>query len=191
MSTRRAAIAVGVGIAYLALYLYMLGDLGFGASGWDLRVSSQWPTLWLKARAPFQFEGIAMVDAGLVRWIISPLNLAIALVLGGLLAANVHGAIALRQDPPACRAPGAGAGALAALPALLAGGACCAPALVLLIGLPSLGAFAGLFSWLVPVAIGALVATRWWQRRIGAPALGPRLRGARAPGAADRRPRSA
>jgi len=176
MIQHRAPIAIAVGIGYMALYLYMLGDLGFGASGWDLRVSRQWPTLWLKARAPFQFEGIAMIHAGWLSWIISPLNLAIAAVLGWLLAANTDGAIALRQAPPACRAPGAGTGALAALPALLAGGACCAPALILLIGLPSLGAVAGLFSWLVPVAMVALAASRWWQRRLAAPAFAPRWR---------------
>jgi len=169
-------IALAAGGVYLLAYLYLLGDLAFGASGgWSLLVAGEWPTRWLQARALLQFEGIAMLQAGPVTLILSPLNLLLAAVLAGLVAANVHGALELHRAPAACSAsggaPGGHVGLIASVPALLAGGACCAPALLLLIGIPALGALAGLFAWLIPLSLALLVASRWWQRRIGAPAL--------------------
>lgn len=170
----RLGIAAGSGLAYVTAYLFMVGDLTFGGyAGWGVRVARNWSELWLQARSLFQFEGIAMLEGGVATLIVSPLNLLIAGALGLLVAANVHGALALRQAPAQCNVSGSGAGLLAAAPALLAGGACCAPALLLLIGLPSLGAFAGLFGWLIPLAFGLLIASRWWQRRLGAPRLVP------------------
>lgn len=164
------AIGVAVGAVYLLAYLFVLGDLSLSSvGGWQATVASQWSELWLRPRGLFQFEGIAMVQAGRLHWIVSPLNLAIAGTMAALVAANVHGALAMRRQPAQCRPAGASGGALAAVPALLAGGACCAPALIILLGLPGLGAFAGLFGWLVPLAIGLLVLSRWWQRRLGAP----------------------
>ena len=54
---------------------------------------------------------------------------------------------------------------------LLAGGACCSPGLLLLLGIPALGAFVGLFSWLVPLSILLLGGARIWQHRQGAPPM--------------------
>lgn len=173
--TARASyrIAFSIGLVYLPGYLYALGDLAVGgAGGWNVLVADEWLLRWLQARSLFQFEGIAMLQAGAVTFIVSPLNLLIAVALAVLVAANAHGAIELHRAPPACSVPGARAGVLSAVPALVAGGACCAPALLLLIGIPALGALAGLFGWLIPVSLALLIASRWWQRRLGAPALG-------------------
>jgi len=171
-------IAAGIGAAYLLLYLVMLRDLSFGGQyGWGVRAAHDWLGLMVQARGLFQFEGIAMVEAGVVNLIISPLNILIGAVLGALVAVNVHGVIELRRAPPACGIGGTTrTGVLASLPALLAGGACCAPALLLLVGIPSLGALAGLFGWLIPLSMALLAASRWWQRRLGAPGW---VRGAR------------
>jgi len=169
--TDSRVIAALAGLAYLLLYLLMVRDLSFGSHyGWGARTAHDWLGLMVQARGLFQFEGIAMVEAGVVSLIISPLNILIAAVLGALVAVNVHGVVELRRAPPACGIGGTTrTGVLASLPALLAGGACCAPALLLLIGIPSLGALAGLFGWLIPVSMVLLAASRWWQRRLGAP----------------------
>lgn len=63
---------------------------------------------------------------------------AIAVILGGLLAANLHGVIFICSHPATCKV-GSG-GLVGAAPALFAGGACCAPSLILLLGIPGLGA---------------------------------------------------
>jgi len=166
------ALALALGLAYFVGYLWVTGDLSLTyTAGWHVRLVEDWPSLLLKARGVFYFEAIAVVQAARVMFLVSPLNMAIAATLAILLGANIHGAAMLRRAPAQCRAGGTNAGVLAALPALLAGGACCAPALVIVLGLPSLGALAGFFGWLIPLAMALLVFSRWWQRRQGAPAL--------------------
>lgn len=166
----RRIAAIAAGAAWLPLYLFVIGDLSIDArAGWRVVTAASWSDLWLRARGPFQFEPVVMLEAGLAVILLSPLNLLIGGLLGALLALNVHGILALRELPAQCRVPGTHSGWLAPVPALLAGGACCAPAILLLIGIPGLGAFAGLFGWLVPLSFALLIASRWWQRRLGAP----------------------
>lgn len=112
-----------------------------------------------------------MLQLGRLVILLSPGNLAVAALLSWLLAFNLHGALTLRQQARCDLATGAILSA-GLWPALLAGGACCAPSLLLL-GIPSLGAFIGLFAWLVPMSLVLLLASRVWQRRRGAP---PNLR---------------
>lgn len=161
-------VAAAIGLVYALGYLYALGDLSAAARPvWSLTLGD--PARWLDQRVVFQFEGIAMLQAGHVVWLLSPLNLLIAAALGVLLALNIDGGWMLWKRPAACGIAGRGGGVLAAVPALAAGGACCAPSLLLLLGIPGLGAFAAMFAWLVPVSLLLLGASRCWQRRQGAP----------------------
>lgn len=165
-------IAGAIGLAYLIGYLIVIGDVSLARfDDWSARLSPRWSELWLRPRSLFQFEAIAMLQGGRVLFLVSPLNLVLAGVLAGLATVNMHGIIEIRRMPAHCRPRGSSGGAFASLPALIAGGACCAPALIILLGIPALGAFAGLFAWLIPLALVLLVASRWWQRRLGAPAF--------------------
>ena len=166
------AVAIGVGLAYALFYLVAIGDLSWGGpSAWGWMGVAQDPAHALRARGPFLFEAIGILEAGTFTYLFSPVNLLIGLGLAALLAVNLLGALALYAQPDECRRS-SGAGAVGgALPAMLAGGACCAPSLLLLLGIPGLGAFIGVFAWLVPLSIVLLIASRWWQRRLGAPPL--------------------
>ena len=160
--------ASAIGAVYALVYLYALGDLStLPEAAWGARTGD--PARWLEQRGLMQFEAVAMLEAGRVLWLVSPLNTAMAAALSALLALNLDGAWVLWRSPAACGL-GTTSGVLAAFPALIAGGACCAPSILLLIGIPGLGAFAGLFGWLVPLSLVLLVASRWWQCRLGAPA---------------------
>jgi len=161
-------IAVACGLAYAGLYLWALGDLDRGGTGWHWQPVAVTLERALAMRAPFQFEAVAMAELGPVLWLVSPLNLAVAGALGLLLALNLDGALYLRWSA-ACSV-GSSHGALAggALPALLAGGACCAPSLLLLLGIPGLGSFVAFFPWLIPFSLALLLGSRVWQRRRGA-----------------------
>lgn len=159
------------GLGYGVLYLYAIGDLSFAPPpAWDWRRGALSLENLLSARAPFRYEAVAVAEAGYAVLLVSPLNLLVAALLGVLLAANIHGVLYLRSNPQACR-PGRAGLAAGAAPALLAGGACCAPSLILLLGLPGLGAFTALFGWLVPLSVVALGLNRLWQHHQGAQAM--------------------
>lgn len=170
---RRFRLSLACGIGYAVLYLYAIGDLALASpAAWGWRTAPLSLERLLDARVPFRFEPVAIADAGHAVFLVSPLNLLLASVLAALLTANIHGVLYLRSNPQTCRAGRIGLAAGAA-PALMAGGACCAPSLILLLGLPGLGAFAGLFGWLVPLSTVALGLNRLWQRQQGAPPLTP------------------
>jgi hypothetical protein len=168
-------VTTGLGVFYALAYLHLLGDLDLRSDGaWGLVIGD--PGAWLDRRGLMHFEPVAMLELGQVLLLASPPNLAFAASLGALLAVNLDGAWQLWRQPVACSLRSgrpvsgfAGSGPLAAVPALLAGGACCAPSLLMLLGIPALGALAGLFGWLLPASLALLLVSRILQRRRGAP----------------------
>ena len=154
---KRWLISLAFG-AYGLLYLYMLGDIDIGSVGWS------WHSLL------WQFEALAMLEMGVLVILLSPVNLLVATTLSALLGLNLHGALALRQSAHCT---------VISRPYLLAGDACCAPSLLLLLGIPELWAFVCLSAclpvclsaWLVPLALTLLLISRCWQRYNGAPAV--------------------
>jgi len=106
-----------------------------------------------------------MLEAGVLVILLSSVNLLVATALAALLGLNLHGMLALRRTAQCTVISSAGV-----WPSLLAGGACCAPSLLLL-GIPGLGAFVSLFAWTLPLAFFLLLASSLWQRLNGAPAV--------------------
>ena len=167
MSPSRLPIGA-LAVLYALLYLYAIGDLDLGRAGWSWQALDwQWSRL-LARRGAWHFEAVAMLELGYLVLLLSPANLALAGVLAALLALNLHGALALRARAQCSLRQGAASSA-GLWPALLAGGACCAPSLLLMLGIPGLGAFIGLFAWLLPLSLLLLVLSRFWQRLSGAP----------------------
>ena len=159
------------GVTYGLFYLYAIGDLTlYGPPAWGAYVVDAGLERIFSARFTLMFEAIAVIEMGWLVWLLSPLNLLITLLLAGLLAANIHGALFIRTHPASC-GRSSRSGLLGAVPALLAGGACCAPSLILMLGIPGLGAFTALFGWLVPLSIILLGLSRIWQHRQGAPRI--------------------
>lgn len=170
-------VAASAGLAYALAYLYLIGDV-------DQETGGAWGVVfgelgaWTERRGLLHFEPILLLELGPIVWLFSPLNLLLGIVMGSLLAGNLHGAWHLWRRPDLCTLAfeneadanvAAGGGLVAALPAMLAGGACCAPSLLLLLGMPGLGVFAGLFGWLMPLSLLVLMGSRLWQRYRGAP----------------------
>lgn len=102
----RIFVSVSVAIGYALFYLVVIGDL-------RLRPEPQWQ--WILVEQPWQrlidmrslflFEPVALLQAGPVVWLLSPLNMAVAGVLALLLALNVDLALLERQHP-VCRTGG-------------------------------------------------------------------------------------
>lgn len=165
LSRPTSASAAGTVMAvYALLYLWLTGDVADGgAGGWQAAFPA-WERVF-QARGPFQFEPVGLITLGALVWTFSPLNTLLAAVMGLLVGLNVVAGWWLWRTPRQCGLGGSSTGLLAAVPALLAGGACCAPIVLIWLGLPIAGVLAGLTPLLVPVALLLLVAGLWLSLR--------------------------
>jgi hypothetical protein len=155
---RPRMILIASVVLYLLMYLYAIGDINVRAYPGlaDAYLVSEPLSTMLERRAALYFEAIAVVSLPYLTWLLAPINLLIGGLLGLLVGINMSlGDLAWRQ-PRACRI-GAGGGMLAAVPGLLAGSACCAPTLLLVLGIPASASLLSLFSLMVPLALALLV----------------------------------
>ncbi|MFY0992080.1 hypothetical protein [Halomonas sp. C05BenzN] len=154
----------GLMAAYMLLYLWLTGDIaGGGSGGWQADFPA-WPRAF-QTRGPFQFEPVGLIGLGALVWTFSPLNTLIAAGLGFLVGSSVVAGWWLWRTPRQCGLGGTGTGLLGAVPALLAGGACCAPLVLIWLGLPIAGTLASLAPMLIPVAALLLLGGLWGMAR--------------------------
>ncbi|MCE8041525.1 hypothetical protein HOP60_05055 [Halomonas daqingensis] len=159
-----ASAVAAIMVLYALLYLWLTGDImGGGHGGW-LALFPAWERVW-ELRGPFQFEPVGLFFLGRVVWTFSPVNTLLALVVGLLVGLNVMAGWRVWRSPQHCSLSAGSTGLLGALPALLAGGACCAPLLLIWLGLPFAGALASLAPMLLPVAVLLLLLGLWSAAR--------------------------
>jgi len=146
-------IAVGVALGYLLLFLIAIGDItpGNRSGSSSLIVMQNWSETMLRERSAFQFEAVAVLETSLFVWLVSPVNVAIGLTLGLMTGLQVALVRIARRCAAACGL-GPATGILASLPGLLAGSACCAPMLFLLLGLQVTASLVTLMGLMIPVA---------------------------------------
>lgn len=152
------AVLAATTLAYLVGYLWATGDLATTGSGWSMMVVPEpLSRMFEPGPGPFRYEPIALIDAGALRILFSPLNAGLAAGLSVLVGFNLAlSYLAIRQ--PASCGIGAGSGALAAVPALLSGSACCAPVILLVLGIQAGGLMLAAITWLLPAGVIALLA---------------------------------
>jgi hypothetical protein len=158
------AIATLLAAAYLAVYLVAVGDLSFrfGLSVEVVTVVADPLSRMLERTGRFAWEPVALVDLGVARWLVSPLNVAVGGVLALLVGANVGLTYLAWRYPQACgveRSRGTGSSALAAIPALLSGTACCGPTVLIAVGVSASGTLLTVFEWLLPLGVLLLLAS--------------------------------
>lgn len=167
----RAAF-VAVLVAYPVLYLVALGHLTLnGSGGIDLLVVSDPLARTFATRSPFNYEPIARLTVGPLLLLISPLNVLLAGLLAGLVAANAAVAVVATRAPQACGVRNR-TGPLAGLLGLLSGTTCCGPALFFLLGIQATGTLVSAFGVLVPAAALLLVVSLLLAGRGAAPSGG-------------------
>jgi hypothetical protein len=152
------AILVGTTVVYFLLYEWGLGHLGGGRGDIDILVVANPLARAVEQTAPFQFEAVALLSLGPVEYLFSPLSALLGLVLAVLVAVNLAVSWVVWRGPTACRVS-PGVGALAGIPALLSGAACCGPTILLVLGLQASVGLIALFQWLVPIAFLMLIGT--------------------------------
>ena len=167
------AIAWGIALVYLAVFQVAVGDLTIDGTthAASAFVVANWDSLLFRERAPFQFEAIAIVEAPFLVWLFSPMNVAIGLLLGLLTGAQIALVRIARRCAVACGVSPL-SGVLAGLPGLLAGSACCAPVLLILLGIQVTASLITLMSLLIPAAfvfllLGVALTFRVAVRRCG------------------------
>jgi hypothetical protein len=178
------AIVLGVGVAYLIGYLLAVGQLFVGLEGahrLGVTVVSDPLARALEPTGPFAWEPVALVAAGPLELLVSPLNLLVGTGLAGLVGVNLAVSYLAYRHPAACgidltrrRAngrAGGSAGALAGLPALLSGAACCGPVVLLAVGVQASGLLVSAFGVLVPLAVLLLVGSLLYVARSVDPTL--------------------
>ena len=153
------SVVVAVTVGYLAVFLWLLGDLSYrpDVSAGLLIVDDPLGRA-LERTGPATFEAVAMVDTGVVRLLVSPVNLLVGLALSTLVGLNLALSYLAVVQPAACSV-GAGSGLLASLPALLSGTVCCGPVILLVLGIQATGVLLTLFAWLLPVGVAALLGS--------------------------------
>ena len=154
------SVFLGVAAGYLLLFLVMLENLSVtaGAGVGVTVVDTPLTQMIQPAPGAFLFEPVALVEGGVFVLEFAPLNgllgLGIALLVGMNLAVSY---LAITQ-PRSCGIS-TSAGVFASLPALLAGSACCAPMIFLVLGIQVTSTLITAFSLLLPVSVGLLVGT--------------------------------
>ena len=166
------AVFLVAAAGYLLLYLVTIGDLslaGRGTGGLTVRAVDDLSRAFASVGF-FRFEAVAVVAAAGVTFLLSPLNLLVAVVLAGLVGANLALTYLGLRQPRACGLE-ASTGVLAGVPALLSGAACCGPTILLVVGVQASATLVSGFQLLVPLAVAMLVGSLLLVGRQVDPAL--------------------
>jgi hypothetical protein len=145
---------------YLVAYLATVGDLtvATGSQGpLSVRVADDLSRA-VASLGFFRYGAVAVVSAGPLTYLFSPLNAATAIALAALVGANLALTYLGLVQPRACGLESS-TGVLAGVPALLSGAACCGPTILLVVGVQASATLVTAFQYLVPVAATLLVAS--------------------------------
>jgi len=154
------ALFLAVTVAYLTAFLVVMQDftfdLGVGFSAFF--VDEPLARMFEPGPGYYQYEAVGVLDVGVGTWVFSPLNTVIGLFVSVLVGLNLALSYLAVTQPRSCGIE-AGTGALAAVPALLAGSACCGPVIFLVIGIQAGGVLLTAFQWLLPAAVLVLAGS--------------------------------
>jgi hypothetical protein len=156
------AVLAGVALAYLGLYLYILGHLRFtGDGGVDYFAVADPLSRMFRSTGTLSFEPVAALVVGPVELLVAPVNVAIGGGLALLVGVNLAVSYLAWRHPAACGIGGGAksSGLLAGLPALLSGTACCGPVVLIALGIQASGVLVASFGFLVPAAALLLVGS--------------------------------
>ena len=153
------AVALFATLTYLVAYLWMTQQLIVrSGTGFDWWIVGDPLARLTERRGPLSFEPIGVLEFGYGTMLLAPIDGGIGAVVALLVGLNVALAYLAIVQPRSCGI-GAGAGAVAAVPALLSGSVCCAPVLLLVLGIQASGTLLTVLPWLLPVGVALLVGS--------------------------------
>jgi hypothetical protein len=140
----------------------------------SIQVAPDWSAKVFKQIAAFYYEPVMVVyPVNHVAILVSPVNIAMGILLGLLVGANVAMALQVVRSARACRTR-AFTGLLGALPGFLTGFACCVPTVALVVGAQFTVVLVAFRSYFFPFALVSLaLALAWNGRRLSQLVEGP------------------
>lgn len=154
---RRSIAAVGA--VYLIAFLAAIQDLTASGGNFDLVTVD--PAHMLRRTGFLLFDAVAVVTTPLFTLLLSPINIAFGVLLSFLVGLNLTLSYIAWTQPKVCAVNGT-TGTLGILPALLAGGACCAPTILLILGIQATAALITAVQWMIPAALVLLAGSLVW-----------------------------
>lgn len=149
-------LAAGLAAAYEVVFLLSVRDITPGGQGFGITVVEL--GRMFERTGAMTFEAVARVTVPGLTVLVAPLNLLLGGVLAVLVGLNLLVTVLAFRQPRACSF-NRSTGILASVPALLAGGACCAPTIVLILGLQMTSAAVTAFQWAIPASLVLLTLT--------------------------------
>ena len=157
--TDARAVFLATTAGYLVVYLWGIGHLAAGSGGFGVTVVPDAAGRFFRpALGTFSYEPVAVVTVGPLTYLFS-LNSVIGLVLAALVGLNLAVTYVVWRQPTACGIGSRSAGALAGVPALLSGTACCGPVVLIALGIQASGVLLTAFEFLLPIAALLLLGT--------------------------------
>ncbi len=149
-------LVAGSGAVYLLLFMVALQDISRGGRSLQF-LTTDW-TRMFERTGTVTFEPIAQLTLPGLTILLSPLNILMGAVIALLVGLNLAVTYIAFRQPRACSF-NRSTGILASFPALLAGSACCAPAIVLILGIQVSSLFMTVFQVLIPASVVLLLVT--------------------------------
>ncbi|TGG94075.1 hypothetical protein E4656_07815 [Natronospirillum operosum] len=149
-----------VTLVYLVAFLFAIQNLTL-PTGTDFAMLWADPALMFRRTGYLLFDAIAVIHTPLFTWLLAPLNLLLGLFISLLVGLNLVLSWTAWRQPRVCRVNGT-TGTLGLIPALLAGGACCAPTLLLVLGIQATAALITAVQWMIPLALVLLIGSLVW-----------------------------
>ena len=155
-----AAVFLTATVAYLVTFLWAIQDLVLrpGAGVGVATVVSEPFARMFETSGPYTFEPIALLEIGVGTLQFSPLNTLLGAFIAALVGLNLALTYLAWTQPKSCGI-GATSGLLASIPALLAGSACCAPVILVVVGIQASALLLSVFAVLLPASILLLLGS--------------------------------
>lgn len=152
-------MVIAVSLLYLVAFLFSLQDLTTSGGPFSLTVVEL--SAMFRRTGFVIFDAVAVLSTPWFTWLVSPINLVIGLLISFLVGLNLTLSWIAWRQPKTCSVSSA-TGTMGVLPALLAGGACCAPAVLLVLGIQATATMMTAIQWMLPVALLLLLGSLVW-----------------------------
>lgn len=156
---RYRRITVVIGLLYLIAFLLAVQNLSIPGGQTMARAGNV--SAMFRRTGFLLFDAVAIVQTPLFTLLVSPINILMGIVLSAIVGLNLTMSYVAWRQPRACSVNRA-TGMVGMFPALFAGGACCAPTVLLILGIQATATVITASQWMIPLAFALLLGSLIW-----------------------------